>query len=161
MPEPKWLQEARKYIGTKEIPGEQNEPKILQWWKAIRAPWFKDDETPWCAAFVGGCLEAVGMRSSRNAAAKSYLTWGTPLKYPCLGCVVVFTREGGGHVGFVVGIDERQRLMVLGGNQGNMVSIAPFDRYRVAGYRWPDVVEVQAGELPVLANSGQSSQNEA
>ena len=78
--------------------------------------------------------------------------------------VVVFEREGGGHVGFAVAQDQRGRLLVLGGNQGNKVSIAPFEKFRVLGYRWPadhfaDLTA--AGALPVVKDSGASSGNEA
>lgn len=159
--EPIWITEARKHIGTREIPGEKHEPKIIQWWKAIKRGGIKTDESPWCAAFVGGCLEAVGIVSSRYESAKSYLLWGMPLKVPALGCIVVFNREGGGHVGFVVGQDVRGRLMVLGGNQGNGVTIAPFDQSRVSGYRWPAAIPLQLTPLPILASEAQSSRNEA
>lgn len=157
-----WLDEARKYIGLKEIQGERHEPKILQWWKAIRRSGIKSDEVPWCAAFVGGCLEAVGIVSSRYESAKSYLTWGQELAAPVYGCIVVFERSGGGHVGFVVGEDSTGgRLMVLGGNQHDMVSIAPFDRTRVAGYRWPSAIPLPGEALPQLASAQASSQEEA
>ena len=72
--EPVWLSIARKYIGTKEIKGIKHEPKIVQWWRAIKRGGIKDDETPWCAAFVGGVLEEAGIISSRNEGARSYLT---------------------------------------------------------------------------------------
>lgn len=157
----KWIEEARKHIGTREIPGEKHEPKIVQWWKAIRRGGIKTDEVPWCAAFVGGCLEAVGIVSSRFESAKSYLAWGLPLKEATYGCIVVFMRADGGHVGFVVGRDAKDRLMVLGGNQGNMVGIAPFERGRVAGYRWPSAIAVQMQPLPLILSEQASSQNEA
>ncbi|MHB0925088.1 MAG: TIGR02594 family protein [Gallionellaceae bacterium] len=156
-----WLAEAQKHIGTREIPGEKNEPKILQWWKAIRRGGIKSDAVPWCAAFVGGCLEAVGIVSSRYESAKSYLAWGQPLSAPVHGCIVVFERTGGGHVGFVVGEEPTGRLMVLGGNQRDMVSIAPFDRARVAGYRWPSAIPLPGEALPQLASAQASSQEEA
>lgn len=161
MAEPKWLEEARKHIGTREIPGDKHEAKIVQWFKAIHTAWFTADEVPWCAAFVGGCLEAVGLRSSRSALAKSYQSWGVTLISPTLGCIVVFQRDGGGHVGFVVGYDAKNRLMVLGGNQGDKVSIAPFDRARVIGYRWPAAVPIELNSLPLIASAEQSSTNEA
>lgn len=161
MSEPKWLEEARKHIGTREIPGEKNEPKILQWWKAIKRSGIKTDEVPWCAAFVGGCLESVGVVSSRYESAKSYLAWGVPLSSPVAGCIVVFERQGGGHVGFVVGQDPKGRLMVLGGNQGNAVSIAPFEHSRVSGYRWPAPVSIQIAPLPLIVSAAASSTNEA
>lgn len=164
MKEPAWLTEARRHIGTREIKGAKHESKILVWWKAIRRGGIKDDETPWCAAFVGGCLEAVGQASSRYESAKSYLTWGDSLAFPCVGAIVVFSREGGGgHVGFVVGKDKFNNLMVLGGNQGDAVNIKPFAMSRVTGLRVPKgyMVPSEHYTLPVLASDGKLSTNEA
>lgn len=161
MKEPAWLVEARRHIGTREIKGPQHEPKILAWWRAIRRGGIRDDETPWCAAFVGGCLEAVDIISSRFESARSYLDWGVKLDRPELGAVVVFSRVGGGHVGFIVGRDSRGNLMVLGGNQGDEVNIRAFDRGRVVGYRWPKAVPLPAAAgLPLLA-AAELSRNEA
>lgn len=156
-----WIEEARKHIGLREIAGIGNEPKILQWWKAIKRGGIKSDAVPWCAAFVGGCLEAVGIVSSRYESAKSYLTWGDKLDTPIYGCIVVFSRDGGGHIGFVVGMDNKGRLMVLGGNQGDKVSIAPFDKSRVAGYRWPKIVPKHNVPMPIIVTSMASSNSEA
>lgn len=161
MNEPAWLTEARKHLGIREIPGPKHESKILGWWKAIRRGGIKTDEVPWCAAFVGGCLEAVGIISSRYESARSYSTWGIPIPQPVLGCIVVFSRAGGGHVGFVTGLVDDGRLLVLGGNQANAVSISPFDRNRVVGYRWPRAVPITDRSLPTLASGRRSSANEA
>lgn len=152
MPEPIWLSEARKYIGTREIKGVNNHSLIVGWWKAIKRGGIKTDEVPWCAAFVGAMLEAVGIVSSRYESAKSYMDWGQPLSHPVVGCVAVFTREGGGHVGFVVGKDAKSNLLILGGNQGDEVCIRAFSVARVSGYRWPGPIPVPApSPLPVLA----------
>ena len=51
----------------------------------------------------------------------------TKLNNPAYGCIVVFSRAGGGHVGFLVGKDKQGNLMILGGNQSNAVNIKPFD----------------------------------
>jgi len=137
MGEPRWLTAARQQIGQSEIHGRKHNPRILQWWGAIRAP-FTDDETPWCAGFVGGMLESVGIKSSRSAAARSYRNWGMRLTKPVLGCIVVFERgPANGHVGFYVGTDTRGNLRILGGNQGDAVNIKPFSPSRVLAYRWP------------------------
>jgi len=40
-----------------------------------------------------------------------------------------------GHVGFFAGWGTDGRIMILGGNQGDTVSIAPFDVSRVLGIR--------------------------
>ena len=137
MSTPAWITEARRYIGVREIPGVTHHPLILQMWKAIKRGGIKDDETPWCAAFVGMCLENVGIVSTRFESAKSYLTWGQKLDGPVPGCIVVFTRDGGGHVGFLEGLTIDGRLLVLGGNQGNQINIRAFPEDRVSGYRWP------------------------
>lgn len=142
MSEPTWLAEARRHLGVREIPGVNHHPLIVKMWKAIKRGGIKDDETPWCAAFVGFCLENAGIVSSRFESARSYLTWGVKLQAPVLGCIVVFTRAGGGHVGFVTGITFDGQLLVLGGNQGNEVNIRKFSIDRVSGYRWPVAVPI-------------------
>lgn len=161
MSDPRWFVEARKHIGEREIPGRKHNPLILRWWIAIRAP-FTDDETPWCAGFVGAMLEASGIRSTRSAWARSYLSFGNKIADPRVGCIVVFERgPRAGHVGFVAGRDKANNLMVLGGNQGDAVNIKAFPRSRVLGYRWPSGEPFPAvGFLPVLAGDGTLSRNE-
>lgn len=134
---PAWIDEAKRHLGLREIAGRKHNPMILRMWQSIRAP-FTDDETPWCAGFVGHCLEAVGIKSSRSAAARSYLNWGRKLTKPVVGCIVVFERgPRNGHVGFLVGVQRNGNLMILGGNQGDEVNIKAFEKGRVLGYRWP------------------------
>lgn len=161
MNEPVWLIEARKHIGQKEYPGAANNPWIVSLWKMIKRGGIKSDAVPWCAAFVGGCLEAVGIKSTRFESAKSYMAWGIPLSRPVYGCIAVFSRKGGGHVGFVIADDGKGRLLILGGNQSDAVSIAPFDKNRVVGYRWPQAVPVPVEPLPIIGSTMKSSTNEA
>lgn len=134
--EPLWLTAARLYLGTTEIPGRATNQIILGWWAAIRAP-FSDDETPWCAAFTGGILESIGIRSTRSARALSYDAWGLRLSEPRIGCIAVFHRGGGGHVGFVVRLPAAGIVNVLGGNQSNTVNVKPYRTGALASYRWP------------------------
>jgi hypothetical protein len=76
--------------------------------------------------------------------------------------VVVFKRDGGGHVGFVVGKDQAGNLMVLGGNQSDSVNIKPFKTDRVVGYRWPVGAPRPAdGKLVLATSDGKVSINEA
>ena len=142
-----WVAEGRKLIGLTEIKGSQHNPEILQMWKDIKRGGIKDDETPWCAAFAGAMLERVGIRSTRFESAKSYLDWGLKLDAPIYGCIAVFTRDGGGHVGFVVGQTDNGDLLILGGNQSDAVNIKAFKRDRVSGYRWPSDVPVDRGHI--------------
>lgn len=159
MVEPKWLVEARKHIGLHEIKGSQHAAEILQFWKDIKRSGIKDDETPWCAAFVGAMLERSGIKSTRFESAISYMDWGEPLQTPAQGCVAVLTRDGGGHVGFVVGRAPNGDLMLLGGNQGDQVCIRAFAPSRVSGYRWPAGVPDIPQGLSVL--EGESSATES
>lgn len=159
MDEPKWIELARRMIGLHEIKGLQNNPEIVAMWKDIKRGGIKDDDTPWCAAFAGAMLERAFIPSSRFESAASYLKWGTPLGAPVYGCIVVFTRDGGGHVGFVVGKDSADRLLVLGGNQGDQVSIKTFSRDRVSGYRWPAGVPLSS--TPLVIGSAEISRSEA
>lgn len=163
--DPTWLRAARSYLGLKEIAGKVHEAKIIGWWSKIKTS-FRDDETPWCAAFVGGVLEEVGIKSTRSAAARSYMKFGVRLNQPAYGCVVVFWRGKpsgfSGHVGFVVGKDKAGNLMVLGGNQGNAVTIRAFSKDRVLGYRWPGIYpREERFTLPLLDSDGTLSTNEA
>lgn len=164
---PYWLEKAYTYLGLAEVKGPKHNPKIVEMWKRIRAP-FTDDETPWCAALVGGVLEECGIRSTRSAAARSYLKWGIPLSGAARGAVVVFWRKSPtgpyGHVAFVVGKDAYGNIMVIGGNQGDRVSIAAFDPVRIIGYRWPEGEPLPAAgwaTLPVVNSTGEVSTNEA
>ncbi len=168
MKDPIWITEARKHVGLAEIPGPKHNLTILNWLKNLKA-WWQDDETPWCGVFVAHCIQTAGLPIPKNwMRAKEWATWGSPIAKPTLGCVVVFDRQGGGHVGFVVGIDEKGRLMVLGGNQGNKVSVAPFENKpvseggRVVGFRVPTGYLVPPEKLPLLASNGVAlSTNEA
>lgn len=157
--DPQWLAIARPLIGLHEIAGTEHSPEILGMWRAIKRSGIQSDEVPWCAAFVGACLERAGIRSSRFESAASYLTWGMRLDGPCHGCIVIFSRNGGGHVGFVVGLDPDGRLLVLGGNQGDEVSVKAFPRDRVTGYRWP--VDVAINSQPLEIARADMSRSEA
>lgn len=171
---PIWLVYAEGFLGQREVPGPGASAWIRSLWMGLRGgSWFwtsigkgDDSKLPWCGAFVAHCLQNCHMaHAQRYASAKAWLEWGTKLTGPALGCVVVFEREGGGHVGFVYGRDTKGRLLVLGGNQGDAVSIAPFDLKRVVGYRWPEDVALQPlvglDALPVYQAAGAASANEA
>jgi uncharacterized protein (TIGR02594 family) len=155
-----WIHEAKKHIGLKEIKGSGTNLTIKSWLSTLRA-WWSDDETPWCGTFAAHCMKSAGYQLPKHwYRAKDWLNWGIAITTPCYGCVVVFERAGGGHVGFVVGKDNKGRLMVLGGNQDDAVSVAPFEKYRVAGYRMP-VGNIAYEPLPLIANSDPSSTREA
>jgi len=140
-----WLPIARRYLGTTEIPGPTHDPTILGFIRALGgklASWVATDETPWCASYANAVLQEAGLPMSAKPGsadllrAKSFLTYGTALSEPALGCVLVFDRAGGGHVGFYVG-ETLHAFRVLGGNQADSVSETWIARDRCRAYRWP------------------------
>jgi len=168
MNELEWIAEARKYLGQRELTGNNDHPLLDASWLSLGASWLKGQA--WCGLFVAHCLR----HANRHVVALWFRakSWEsdsmTKLDKPAYGCVVTFTRKGGGHVGFVIGKDRYGNLMVLGGNQSNAVSIAPFAMSRVTGYYWPSYLDKRKSvpaqhryNLPLLNSSGQVSINEA
>jgi uncharacterized protein (TIGR02594 family) len=129
---------------TKEYAGGDHNPRVVQYFKTVGHSWVQDDETAWCAAFVGFCLEKAGLGSTRKLNARSYLDYGNAVTKPQLGDVVVFWRNSPtswqGHVGFYINEDE-DGIRVLGGNQSNQVSIIEYPKQRLLGYRRPPYKE--------------------
>lgn len=164
MIEPAWLPIARSYLGLREVPGPDTDATIARWLRQLGA-WWSDDHTPWCGALPAIVFKELGIPHPRGwFRARAWLDWGMPIDRPVLGCVTVLGRGGGGHVMFSVGRDARGRLLGLGGNQSDSVSIAPFDTARVLGHRWPPgqwPAHELASDLPLLASTAPTSRNEA
>lgn len=137
-----WLNVAKKEIGVKEFPGDADNPRIVEY-HATTAYGSTEDETPWCSSFVNWCIEQCGLEGTRNVAAQSWLHWGRPVFVPTNGAVTILWRtapsSGKGHVGFFMGEHPTNSsyLMLLGGNQGDSVCIAAYEKKRVLGFRMP------------------------
>lgn len=158
--EPAWVRLARSWIGTKEIAGIKHNPKIVGIWTAIGMPWFKDDETPWCAGALAywmkntpGCLPPP----KKAAAALSWLSYGRGLEQPCVGAIAVKKRKGGGHVTIVVGRFTNGKLACLGANQDDQVKISPYSDDAFETFRWPTgkYPLPERYNLPMLTMSGE------
>lgn len=157
MSEPSWLRIARADLGVKEVKGAVHAPAIIRAWRTVKAP-FTDDETPWCGGILGAWMTQAGYGAPAACwRARNWLNWGREMPWPVLGCVVVFSRDGGGHVALVVGRTPDGKLACLGGNQGDAVSIAAFPEARVLGYRMP--IGYQGGDmLPTVNADGSRSE---
>ena len=136
---PSWLRYAHAEIGTAEIKGLVHNLRIVEY-QSVTSFKAKDDEEAWCGAFVGWCIKKAGLPLPKiPERAKSWKNWtsGMEISQPAYGCLVVLERTGGGHVGFAVGRDENKKLLLLGGNQGDKVSIRPTNGH-VLDYVWPN-----------------------
>lgn len=138
---------AQRLIGIKETFGEKSNPLIVAM-AQLDASWVQDDQTPWCSSFVNFICFLLGVPRSRSLAARSWLLVGQsiPLSDAQRGYdVVVLTRGTGaqpgpdviaapGHIGFYAG-QTATTVELLGGNQGNAVSLASFPKARILSVR--------------------------
>jgi uncharacterized protein (TIGR02594 family) len=163
---PKMLVEALKLYGTLETPGTMNNPTILAWAKEIGKEiqgQYTADSIPWCGLFMALVAHRAEKEWPKSPLwALSWATFGTRTSTPMLGDVLVFTRQGGGHVGIYVGEDETA-YHVLGGNQSDKVSIARIAKNRLYTARRPIYAIGQPANVRKiqLASDGTLSTNEA
>lgn len=125
--------------GVMERPGASNAPEILAMAKDTGAA-YMGDATAWCGLAMGAWVtRAGGTPPSGFLAARSWLSWGQPVDgEPQLGdvCVLWRTKPDAweGHVGIFIA--RRDSLIyLLGGNQGNTVTITSHRAERLLGYR--------------------------
>lgn len=137
---------AQRFVGVKEVPGAGSNPQVLAFLR-LDDSWPQGDDVPWCSAFANYVAWLLRLPRSKNLAARSWLNVGVPISLfqATLGDIVILKRGGGeqpgpevisapGHVGFYAGHDGAT-VYVLGGNQGDSVSIAPFPVFRILGIR--------------------------
>lgn len=134
---PRHLLKAIELYGTTEVVGPKHNPVIMEWAKETNLKHYTNDEIPWCGLFMA----VVMNRANRDVVkdplwARSWSNFGVVSQTPMLGDVLVFSRESGGHVGIYVG-ENRQSYHVLGGNQGNAVSIVLIAKNRLIACRRP------------------------
>ena len=136
-----WYALARREIGVTES-AVSNNPRILEYHASTTLPGHlaRRDETPWCSSFVNWCIAKTGLEGTNSARARSWEKWGSRLRKPREGCIVVLTRPAGGanagHVGFYVR-ETATHIRLLGGNQANSVKESNYPKSRLIGYRWP------------------------
>lgn len=166
---PKIVLEALKLYGTLEVPGSASNPEILKWAKEVGytklAFQYVSDEVPWCGLFLAICATRAGFEPpGAPLRALSWSSFGTPKKptEAALGDILTFTRKGGGHVGLYVGEDPKA-FHVLGGNQGDSVSIARIAKerlYAVSRCSWKKSQPKEVKKV-FLNAEGRISENEA
>jgi len=131
-----FLQEAFKEMNVQEIKGKNHNQRIIQYHNSTSLK-ASTDEVPWCSAFANFIVQKCGDTGTNSALARSWEKWGEELKKPVPGCIVVFSRGTNpmyGHVAFYL-YETKKYIYVLGGNQGDAVSIKPYDKSRVVCYR--------------------------
>lgn len=160
--DPEWLSKAKNHLNLKEVPGKRHNSTILSWLAKLGA-WWRDDETPWCGVFVAHCMRESGLPVPKHwMRAKAWADYGANLRasHVAPGAILVFARQGGGHVGFYVG-EDTTHYHVLGGNQSNMVNVMRIAKARCIAIRWPRGEAVIGGPKHVDPSAAAVSTNEA
>lgn len=180
-PGPKMLLEALKLFGTLEGAGKAINPAILGWadelspglgtsYAAWAADWYADDNIPWCGLFMAIVAQRANTENrperrppEKFLSAAEWAGWGSPvpLSNASLGDILVFKRDGGGHVGMCVG-DDAEAFHVLGGNQSDKVCVTRILKARCVAVRRPLYKVTPANVRPVrMGVTGPLSKNEA
>ena len=151
---PAWLNEMRVITGLSEKPGEADEPKILAMASyvgkifpdmATYCAQYVHNSIPWCGLCKSWCMARVGIRPPFGKTDTDRFLWARAwaddpnylkLSAPKLGCIVVLTRSGGGHV-TTYESDAGSSIRCRGGNQSDAVTVASYPKASVIAYVWP------------------------
>lgn len=122
-----------------ERQGEEDHPFIV-FCHGLTTLGEQPDEVPWCSSMLQFPFWLLRLARSKSAAARSWLEVGavTTLGQAQVGFDVVILRRGSsptaGHCGLFAGKTDTH-VHLLGANQSDTVSVAPFDIDRVLGVR--------------------------
>lgn len=182
---PRVITHGLTLLGTNEVPGRGSNPTITAWRDELNRAHpgliqgYSDDSVPWCGLFVALVCHRAGKPTLHNPLwARNWVNFGEPVATnhgsdirpllsfepdakASLGDVLVFVREGGGHVGFYIA-EDGLHYHVLGGNQGDSVTITRVAKARCIGVRRPPMTVPPESMRPyVVSESGEISTNEA
>ncbi|MDF0598453.1 peptidoglycan-binding protein [Psychromarinibacter halotolerans] len=139
--QPPWLNELGKVIGLHEV---RDNGALTAWLRSDGRTLGDPAALPWC----GDAAETAMLRALPNEPvvpstndnpywARHWQGFGKPCGR-VLGAAVPMSRDGGGHIAFLIGVSlDGQAIRCRGGNQSNMISDAWFDADRALTYRWP------------------------
>lgn len=156
MKELPWIEEGKKVFGLHET---RDNAKLRAWLLSDGKTLGDPKALPWCGDYVETAIKKslpkevfTGNLAKNPYWARNWLELGEKTD-PVYGAVIVFSRDKGGHVGFVVGEDTTD-YYVLGGNQSNAVTISRIAKARMLGTRWPSSLENPKTPLPKMSAAG-------
>jgi len=152
-----WMVEAKKALNRHEVYDNQ----WLKNWLASDGHALGDPaKLPWCGDFVETAIRLAlpnEIVPKNPYWALNWLEFGIPCR-PTYGAVAAISRNGGGHVMFIVG-EDATRYYALGGNQSNKSSVVPVDkrRFKNDSFRWPKTYHVPPGNYLPRMNSADAA----
>lgn len=158
---PPWIAIGLAKVGLHE---KLNNKTLKDWLKSDGNTLGDPAVLPWCGDFVETCIALTlpdEILPGNPYWALNWTKFGVPISTTSYGAIAAFTRDGGGHVGFVVGHDAAY-YHILGGNQSNAISIAKIAKSRLSGsLRWPSTYPKPTDILPRTSIEATVSTNEA
>lgn len=158
LPRLAWIDEAKKMFGKHET---RDNAELRAYLRSDGKTLGDPDALPWCGDYVETVIKNsmpsenfTGPLAENPYWARNWLFFGRRVN-PCYGCILVFERNSGGHVGFGVGEDDND-YYVLGGNQSDSVNIVRINKRRLLqnGARWPISNEEYGTSLPAMTPMG-------
>lgn len=181
---PRTITHGLALLGTNEVPGARSNATIDAWRDELNKArprsivGFSDDAIPWCGLYAAIVAHRAGKEPVASPLwARNWARFGAAIGVnvgtdtqpklqfggakASLGDVLVFVRQGGGHVGFYIAEDPTH-YHVLGGNQSDSVTITRIEKKRCIAVRRPPMTTPPASMRPYhVAASGAISTNEA
>ncbi len=150
-----WIVEAKKVFGKHEV---RDKAFLQKYLKSDGKTLGDPSALPWCGDFIETVIKNslptepfTGELGKNPYWARNWALFGKTTT-PCYGAIGVFVRPGGGgHVGILIGEDSTD-YYVLGGNQGDSVSVTRIDKSRIIASRWPSTYKATNKQLPKLTS---------
>lgn len=140
---PPWMAEMHRRMGLHEVQHKANLIDFLRIGKFLGDP----ASLPWCGDAVESCIAKVLPAEPLPANpfwAQGWAAFGISARAPIVGSIgVIKWSVSSGHVGFVAGIDGA-KVVLLGGNQSNAITLASFPREKFIAFRWPKTFPIKA-----------------
>ncbi len=162
-----WLDVFERVRGLHEV---RNNRRLRDFLRSDGRALGDPSELPWCGDLVETCLRLalphepfIGPLGENPYWARNWLHFGNPLDTPKYGCVGVWARGSGGHVGFIVG-EDASSWYVDGGNQQNQANRTRISKTRrkLLGSLWPITFGQEPQPLRIMnAGNLRLSTNEA
>ena len=159
-----WMVTAENNLNLKEIPGSRSNPIIMSWAEELGGwimDFYENDDIPWCGLFVAHCMKDnnIDITIKNPLSARAWAKFGEKVN-PSFGAIMVFSRKGGGHVGFYVS-EDRYYYHILGGNQSNSVNVTRVSKKRFLTARFPsDYIHLCDNQKILKEFDGKISTNE-
>lgn len=140
---PPWMAELHRRMGLHEVTHKASLIDFLKIGKFLGDP----ARLPWCGDAIESAVAKVlpsEALPSNPFWAQAWASFGIDVREPIVGAIgVIRWSAKAGHVGVVAGV-EAGKVILLGGNQSNAITLASFPRDRFIAFRWPKTYPVKA-----------------